>query len=261
MNNSIKVTIISLLFLLGIKSEATYFDSAFELNKSGYLYNLGAKGYIGRDTIKKEVPKILNEPRLAIRFRSFLNGKTGDTGFVFIEDKKIKAPEKPDIMPSKTDMFGKIAIKTCSYCDPRKVVLDLYDASSHFGFFITPPVLLHENAFNLMSGNDCLAVDKETNRLIAASCIDSPNESRNYQMFSWVDSGQYNRGVDPITYRPNPNVYAKNKPDDDSKKQECKKYKAPGVFHAHIKNSSNLAFDGPYRPEHGRSQQPDYCGH
>ncbi|EIJ88787.1 hypothetical protein NEPAR06_0711 [Nematocida parisii] len=257
----VKVAGISSLFLLGIRSEASYFDSAFELNKSGYLYNLGAKGYIGRDTAKKEVAKILEEPRLAIRFRSYLNGKTGDAGFVFIEDKKMEAPETPGNMPGKTEIFGKDALKTCGYSVPRKVVLDSYDASSHFGFFITPPVLLHENAFNLMVGNECITVDKETNMLMAAICVDSPNEDRNYQMFSWVDSGQYNRGVDPITYRPNPNVYAKNKPDDDSRKEECKKHKVSGVFHAHLKNPSNLAFDGPYRPEHGRSQQPDYCGH
>ncbi|KAI5161332.1 hypothetical protein NEAUS04_0446 [Nematocida ausubeli] len=261
MINPIKIAALSYIFLTRVRAEATYFDSSFELNKSGYIYSIGAEGYVGYDPKDKVQAKILEDARTSMRFRTFLSGEVGDAGFIFMQDKGFETPEGEERFPSQTEMHGKLALKICRNNSPVRVILDSYDGSNHFNFFVTPPVLLNENGFHLMVGEDCIMVDKETKFLVASVCHESTSAARNYQLFSWVDSSTFNRGIDPVTYRPNPSLYNPNEVEDHKKEKECKKHRKHKIQHSHLKNTTNLAFDKPYRPADGRSQLPTYCDH
>ncbi|KAH9387078.1 uncharacterized protein NEMAJ01_1974 [Nematocida major] len=255
----IKITALLCACIHHAGASAVYLDSDFEINTSGYLYNIGAKRYLGLEPTKKLEIVGIEEPRKALRFRVYLNKFAGDAGFVFMLDEGLDDVVGAGKSPTAKQMHEKPAMKTCTSSASKKVILEKYTGSNHFGFFVTPPVLLHENAFNLMVGEYCIAYDSETTSIKATGCQETPLDKRNKQMFAWVDSKTYNRGVDPISYRPNPYAHIQNKPREEKKENACKASQSEEKAHDHLVNPSNLAFQKPYRPEKAEAQIPEYC--
>lgn len=242
-----------------VRTEALYLDSAFEINTPGYLYNLGTKRYLGIDSARKLEIVALEEPRKAMRFRAYLNSTTGDGGFIFLEDKGGDLHKGAGYYPDVSQMHNRPALKACLYTKPYRVILDKFTNSSHFSFYISPPVLMHENAFNIMVKGQCLSIDKTTNKLVLTGCQSFSPKNRNQQLFVWVDSKTYNRGVDPVTYRLNPYAYAKNKPVEEMLKKKCENVKGIRMLSGELKNPANFPLSPVYQIGHTKSDKPAVC--
>lgn len=246
----VKIACLIGIYSIFTRAEAEYLDPSFETNTSGYLYNVGARKYIGLDPFKGIEMVLVDDPKKALRLRTYLKENVADTTIVFLEDKNIPIPERPGMTMGEKDLYRQKGIKVCSLSSNSQVILDKYNGSYKFGLFATPPVLLNENAFFLKKGNLCLYANKRAGNLGITVCDNFETENRNAQMFSWVDASTYNRGIDPVTYRPedptyNPEEYIEG----IASPAEKKRIRAHSLKHAHLTHPTNLAYSNPYRIE------------
>ncbi|KAI5189480.1 hypothetical protein NEMIN01_0543 [Nematocida minor] len=245
--------------LVRAANEASYLDTSAEVNTTGYLFNIGTRRYVGIDPEKKLEAILLKDPKKAIKMRMYLQGRIQDAGFIFLNSNNIVLPEDPGKIPNITVLHSQVGLKTCIHNDEvTRVIFDKYDASHQFKYFLSPAVLLHENAFKIMTGNLCLGVDTDRNSLIATGCQDSPAKFRNYQLFSWVTSENYNHGMDATTHELEPK-FDISKDSNPGEAGGCKKH---GIFHLgklHLTSPTNLPHKEPYQGENGRSEQPRAC--
>lgn len=249
------IKFVKIAYLIGVyavfaRAEAEYLDPSFEINTSGYLYNIGARRYIGIEPAKKVDLVAIKDAKKALRLRAYLNENASDSTIVFLEDKEIPIPEKPGLSMKGTDLYKQKGLKVCSFSKRAQVILDKYNGSNQFGIFVTPPVLLNENAFYLKKGDLCISVDSQTGGISAKGCQLFGTKYRNNQLFAWVDASTYNRGIDPVTYRPEPLIYSFDEYKGESNRyvSETKTHRTHSLKHSHINNPSSLAYSNPYRP-------------
>jgi len=179
--------------------EARYIDSSFEVGKPGYLYNIGTRKYVGLDR-KTKKNMVVTSPESAMRLTLRLNPQAEKGGFVMaFSDPEAEAEEAP-----QGKLLNKEVLDMCKLSNPQKMILGKFDEDASSSFFISPPVLVNENAFYVMSGTKCLSVDGNNLGIVAQACVHSPKAERNRQMFVWVDVDTFNRGIDLSGYVPDP---------------------------------------------------------
>ncbi|KAI5181146.1 hypothetical protein NEOKW01_1365 [Nematocida sp. AWRm80] len=240
--------------------EAEYLNSSFELNTPGYLYNIGARRYLGLDDQKHIDFVAVKNPVDALRIRVYINNQKDNTGFFFLEDDPTLTSTEAD--PSRTRVFNRKSIIKCTSVTPRKLVFSEYTGDRSTLFMFSFPMLYNENAFQIMSGGDCLRVDTTTDQMLVVGdqCKIYPNNERNKQMFAWVDVDTFNRGIDPITYKPNPYIGVPKPEIEDTLKKHCHRYspvksKKNPLFYS----ANNFPLDMPYHADYVQGAQPSYC--
>lgn len=236
------------MYAIFIRAEAEYLDPSFEINTAGYLYNIGRKEYIGISSLNNVELTTVKNPTKALRLRAYLNENQSDPTIVFLEDKNIPIPEKPGLFMKEKDLYKQRGIKVCSDSIRNQVIIDKYNGSYKFGLFVTPPVLLNENSFYLKKGSHCISADMYSGKLIGVGCQYFKTKYRNNQLFSWVDVNTYNRGIDPVTYRPLPIEEKSDEYNERSAPSEYnKKKELHSLKHAHLTSPSSLPYGNPYR--------------
>ncbi|KAI5187594.1 hypothetical protein NEHOM01_2298 [Nematocida homosporus] len=256
------VYICTLLWVLYVNCrEAQYHDQDFDVNLPGYLYSLGARKYVGIDPVGKTRLIVIDNPNKAIKLRTYLSGVSAYPGLVFMEDNGTWPDDRAGYLPVSQDLANKRILEACPDIGLGKIIVSPYNAGIHTRFTVTPPILLNENAFQVIGGRYCLTVDKDSSMITLAAC--APAGSRQLtQLFSWVNKNDFNRGKDPITYQPNPDLYvSKITPDQQEGilRRLCSRYKPVRMDVSGLSSPTNLPYPDPYLHYNTAGDVPRYC--
>lgn len=226
--------------------EARYIDSAFELNMPGYLFNIGARKYLGMDTIKKDDISLVDDARKAVRVRFFLNQPKDKGSYLILLDNDSLNVKQTGRKLSYSDLYSQQVLDVCRKTSPRKLIATNYTGDDSSEFYVSPPMLVNENGFQIYAGDQCVGVDSSGVHVVTKACMEYPKKDRNRQIFVWVPSDAYDRGEDPTNYAPNPYIAVVDIKKVAQGQKDClrKEQTKTGVFDAMANSSTVLPVGG-----------------
>ncbi|KAI5189484.1 hypothetical protein NEMIN01_0547 [Nematocida minor] len=180
---------------LGIVSIAAAYglETIFEENQPGYLYSLGGHGYVfnaetaGMPGVHSALA-ITHTPEYAMSMKIIRKVFRGITYSIMIADpeacKNILSVNGSYCVFKYTRMMG---ARTGLILGKEKATFDNY-------FMFSPPVTRDTNAFQIYNQGKCVTVDRH-GVLDLAECIEAPTQTREKQLFRWVNKDWYDKGM------------------------------------------------------------------
>ncbi|OAG32172.1 hypothetical protein NEDG_02091 [Nematocida displodere] len=252
----------AIVFCLSVRTEeAEYDDSFFELNKPGFLYNLGVKKFIGIDFNNQDHLIAINDKRNAIRVRVHINNTDEEGGFVIFHDINDDTIQynKPNIVKGDSKISKQMGFEVCpeKKVGQCRVVLKNFHGRSSGNFFFTQPLIFNENGFSIKIDHRCLTIGDDNKTLSATNCGSNDKLARNKQLFVWVDLNSHNRDFIPGAFAPNPQLNIPNPAQELIHQLICSTPKS--VMPNLLDSPSNHAHKSPYDPFHSSSAVPASC--
>ncbi|KAI5173044.1 hypothetical protein NEFER03_2028 [Nematocida sp. LUAm3] len=220
------LAVLCVFYVLRVTSkcrEATYHDSSFDVNKPGYLYNIGAASYIGLMPNFKNRIGCSGERERALRVRVHLNPSEKLFGFVVKQDT-----DSPSDVRSRnikmSELLKKKVLYMCEKNNSNNMRLTEYFGDESSNLVFTPPQFNRPNSFQIMHAQGCIGASPKSGLLEKQVCVVEDMAEHTdellLQQFAWVPVDTYNKGVDPDTYNPEPDLTCQKQQEEEEKEEK-----------------------------------------
>ncbi|OAG32176.1 hypothetical protein NEDG_02095 [Nematocida displodere] len=168
------------------------FTTVFDNGRTGYLYSVGGRGYIGQLQSKfarKASLLVSKDPESALPLKVFRTEHQGVAYGLIAAEEALRDLSHPNPELPRPDFADRLVFSFANDRGEEKLYLLPLKSARKPQFSFSPVILPSSRAFQVYANEGCLS-HAHKHSFITTECVDTLSDARDNQLFIWIDASR-----------------------------------------------------------------------